>query len=101
MASASPFVELKKRKKERKKEERKRGPDANIYKRTKREKELNVGREGKGGGGGGKRGEKQKERKSSLCDGHGRRSVSLRVDRDNRSSVGGNRSRLLDIGWTG
>ncbi len=61
MASASPFVELKKRKKERKKEERKRGPDANIYKRTKREKELNVGREGKGGGGRKERGEAKKK----------------------------------------
>ena len=85
--------------KEKKKRERG-GPDANIYKRTKREKELNVGREGKGGGEE-REGEKEKERKSSLCDGHGRRSVSLRVDRDNRSSAGGNRSRLLDIGWTG
>ena len=33
-----------------------------------------------------------------MCDGHGRRSVSLRVDRDNRTLAGGNRSRLLDIG---
>jgi hypothetical protein len=40
MASASPFVELKKRKKERKKEERKRGPDANIYKRKRERREY-------------------------------------------------------------